>query len=327
MEKKPKVSVVMGAYNASRFMREAIESLLSQTFQDFELIIVDDASKDKTLKIARDYEQKYPEKIKVFRHDQNLGPATASNTAISHAQGKYIANFDSDDIAMPEKLEQQVQFLDKHPDIALCATYCYLINENGKVFSEIKSPLSDSDIKNSFRSCNPLIHSSIMFRKINFESVHFYRDGLYCAPDYDFYLRSSETQNFACLDQLLCYRRINLHSISITSSIRQTQSAERMRQFAREHKLKDVTCQDIERPDLSTGFFEKMHLMAESYYHWSTRLYQAGEYSDSLSLLCKALIRKPINRQIWRFLLTKFIFCMSNLNESNILLEKHSSHE
>lgn len=113
-----KVSIIMPAYNSEKYIREAINSILKQNFQDFELIIVNDASIDNTLKIAKEFAKK-DKRIKVFSHKKNKKRAGALNTGIKKAKGKYISFLDVDDIYFPEKTRKQVEFLDENKDIDL----------------------------------------------------------------------------------------------------------------------------------------------------------------------------------------------------------------
>ncbi len=111
----PLVSVIMPVYNAGNFLMEAIESILNQTYQNFEFIIVDDASTDNSWKIIQKYAKKYPKKIKAFQLKKTLnrGGDACANFALKKAKGKYIARMDADDIAHPKRLEKEVDFLEK----------------------------------------------------------------------------------------------------------------------------------------------------------------------------------------------------------------------
>jgi glycosyltransferase involved in cell wall biosynthesis len=119
MSKGPLVSVVMPFLNAERFIRESIESVLSQTHDKWELLMVDDGSSDRSSEIARRYVERYPERMRYLEHDghQNRGTSTSRNVAIKNAKGEYIAFLDADDVYLPTKLEQQVAILGSYPDV------------------------------------------------------------------------------------------------------------------------------------------------------------------------------------------------------------------
>lgn len=129
----PKVSVIIPVYNREEYIAQTIKSVLSQTFQDFELLIVDDGSRDKTPAIIQKYAVQYPERIHCLEHSrrQNYGVSASRNLGIQHALGEYIAFLDSDDLWLPQKLEIQVDVLEKHPEVGLVYSAVAIIDEQG----------------------------------------------------------------------------------------------------------------------------------------------------------------------------------------------------
>ena len=113
----PKVSIIMGIYNCASFLPVAIDSILEQTFKDWELILCDDGSKDDTYSVAKLYVDKHPDKIIQLRNEKNMHLAATLNRCLSVARGEYIARMDADDRCMPKRLEIEVAFLDEHPAI------------------------------------------------------------------------------------------------------------------------------------------------------------------------------------------------------------------
>ena len=125
----PAVSVVMPVYNGEKYVAEAIESILAQTFTDFEFIIVDDGSRDRSPEIISDYERR-DDRIRFLAFEQNKGRAAAKNLGIEAATGQYIAGMDSDDVSLPQRLEKQVDFLRANPDIGVVGACAPLTDEN-----------------------------------------------------------------------------------------------------------------------------------------------------------------------------------------------------
>ena len=125
----PLVSVIMPVYNGELYLAEAIESILTQTFTDFEFLIVDDGSRDASAAIIRDYARR-DSRIRFLQHERNLGPGAAQNTGFAVATGTYIANMDSDDISLPRRLEKQVRFLENHPQIGALGVCAQAKNED-----------------------------------------------------------------------------------------------------------------------------------------------------------------------------------------------------
>jgi len=166
--KKPLVSVVMPVYNAEKYIDAAIQSIMNQTYKNFELIIVDDQSTDKSLKIIKSYKRRYRTKIKIIRSAKNLnrGGDMCANLGIEVARGKYIARMDADDIAAPGRLATQVEFLERNPRVFLVGSNAYVINEKGKVVGEKIEPSKPADIYKSYATFHPIIHPSTMLRRI-----------------------------------------------------------------------------------------------------------------------------------------------------------------
>jgi glycosyltransferase involved in cell wall biosynthesis len=140
-QKKPLVSVIMPVYNPGVFLVDAIESILSQSYKNFEFIIVDDASTDDSWKTIRAYVRQDP-RIKAFKNHINLGVSLTANIALSKAKGTYIARMDSDDISAPDRLQKQVKFLQKHKKVILVGGQCTIINQDGLTIGYKQFPLS-----------------------------------------------------------------------------------------------------------------------------------------------------------------------------------------
>jgi len=130
--KSPIVSVILPIFNAEKYLSVCIESVLNQTFQDFELILINDGSTDGSSVIIKKYEQ-LDKRVKVFNNDHNLGIIDTLNVGLRLAKGKYIARMDSDDICVEDRLKYQVDYLDEHEYIFLIGGSFYLIDENGLV--------------------------------------------------------------------------------------------------------------------------------------------------------------------------------------------------
>lgn len=126
------VSIIMGIYNCAETLPEAIESILNQTYLNWELIMCDDGSSDDTWKIAIRYAEKYPDKIKILKNESNKGLNYTLNRCLKKATGKYIARMDGDDISMPERLEKEVSFLEEHKEYAIVSTPMIYFDEYGE---------------------------------------------------------------------------------------------------------------------------------------------------------------------------------------------------
>lgn len=203
----------MPAYNAERYIDEAIGSILRQTFADFELIIVDDCSDDATLDIIRSYAAKDSRIIYRSMH-RNLNTAGACNFALRLARGMFIARMDADDIAVPTRLEQQVRFLRSHPEVGMVGSNMIMINHDNMVIGHRKYPTTDTAIRKRIFRSSPFCHPSIMVRKTIAQQVGCYNEKLVPAEDYDFFFRIGGVSKFSNLDEWLCRYRIHASNIS-----------------------------------------------------------------------------------------------------------------
>ncbi len=208
----PKISVIMPAYKAEKYIGEAIESILNQTFKDFELIIINDASPDKTLDIINSYTRNDP-RIKVFSNEQNLYIAATRNRGIELAQGKYIVWQDADDIAYPERLAKLYNFMESNPEVGICGSFLEIFDEkNNRHVREYKT--TDRDLRSSIFRYSPVSQPSAIIRKECFNKVGLYNLDMPPAEDIEMSFRIGELYEFANLPEpLIKYR---LHSNSAT---------------------------------------------------------------------------------------------------------------
>jgi glycosyltransferase involved in cell wall biosynthesis len=207
----PKVSVVMSVYNGEKYLREAVDSVLGQTFRGFEFIIVDDGSTDRTWAVLQSYDDP---RIVPLRNEENIGLTQSLNKALAVASGEYIARMDADDVSLPERLEKQVAYLDAHPEVGLLGTWVEIMGERGERLSVLRRPMDPPFIKWSLLFDNYLFHSTVMYRRSLVEKLGGYNTSRY-AQDYDLWSRMSfETQIAKLPEALVRWRR---HTAGITA--------------------------------------------------------------------------------------------------------------
>ncbi len=208
--KKPLVSVVMPVYNPGRYLIDAIESILHQTFTDFEFIIVDDASTDNSWKIIKSYTKK-DSRIIAFRNKINLGVSLTSNIAISQARGKFIARMDSDDVSTLDRLQKQVDFLKQHPDTVVVSGQCAIVDENSRIIGFKKFPLTHTQIKNMIFWAVPIQQGYMMINTTLLpKNFTWYHPSKFSAEEVDLYFNLLKYGHFANLpDNLYFYRKIS----------------------------------------------------------------------------------------------------------------------
>ena len=207
MNRTPLVSVVMPAFNCAQYIEEAIESILSQTFVDFEFIIIDDGSEDLTLTIIKKYSV-LDARIIIFRNKKNIGLIKSLNIGLKLAKGKYIARMDADDVSRSSRFAKQVCFMEKHPEVGILGTAYEVIDEEGKCINQFRQPTEDEGIRWQYLFHNSFCHPSIIIRKsvINHNNLR-YEKYLY-AEDYKFIsqiLKYSKGANYP--EYLIQWRR------------------------------------------------------------------------------------------------------------------------
>lgn len=223
---KPLVSVIMAAYNAEKYIGEAIESVRAQTFTDWELVIADDASTDSTGRIADEYARKEP-RMRVIRLSKNSGQAIARNEAVKIARGKFLAILDADDIALPGRLEKQAAFLESRPDMAIAGSGAILIDASGKQIGSKSKPLESARIAFKLILQTQFIHSSVMMRKEAFDKLGGYDTEYLYAEDYDLWCRMADAGlKLANLSEPLIKFRLQT-GVSIIASKTQKEQEER----------------------------------------------------------------------------------------------------
>lgn len=156
-----KISVLMSVYNSENFLKESLDSILNQTYPDFEFIIVNDASTDSSLEIIKSYEDP---RIKIIDSDKNMGLTYNLNRALSVARGEFIARMDADDVAHRDRFKEQVIFMEQNRSVGVCGTSGEAIDELGNYLFDINLPVEDKKIKSLFLIGNEIIHSSVMIR-------------------------------------------------------------------------------------------------------------------------------------------------------------------
>ncbi len=185
-----RVSVIMSAFNDEKFLTESLESIIRQTYTDFELILFDDGSTDLTSNIIKEYASKDERIIPIF-NETNLGLTVNLNRGIQLSRGTFIARMDADDISMASRFEKQVSFLDLNPEIDLVGSASADINSAGNEIQLRAVPEKHEDIINLLPKANPMTHSAVMFRKKSFEGIDFYNESYRTIQDYEMWFRAA----------------------------------------------------------------------------------------------------------------------------------------
>ena len=213
----PTVSVVLPVFNCEKYIGAAIESIVTQTYRDFELVIVNDGSTDNTESIVRKFSDP---RIIYQKNEKNSGLIYTLNKAIETSKGKYIARMDSDDISLPDRLQQQCEFLEQHPDVGIVATTIINIDDNDRqlgAWELDRKTVSHSTIRKAMLRENCISHPSVMGKAELFHRFP-YQEQQKNVEDYDLWLRllANNIQFAKIANPLLLYR---IHEASVTSVV------------------------------------------------------------------------------------------------------------
>jgi glycosyltransferase involved in cell wall biosynthesis len=220
------VSVLMSVYNAESYLRDAIDSILQQTFKEFEFVIIDDASSDNSKQIIQSYLDK---RIKLIENEQNLGLTRSLNKGIGYCEGEFIARMDADDVAAPHRLKEQWSFMREHPEVGVCGSWVYYSSQGG---SQVlwKYPLRDEDIRIELLLKSRIAHPSAMIRKKVLTDHHLSYDTEFTtSQDYDLWVRMSHYCKLANLPEPLLTYRYHTQSISSQKQILQKRNTKKIR--------------------------------------------------------------------------------------------------
>jgi glycosyltransferase involved in cell wall biosynthesis len=216
------ISVVMPVYNREELVRLSIESILNQTYNNWELIIVNDASTDNTAQII-DAAAKDSDKIKTIHLSDNIGPSGAANRGLQSIQGDYFTIHDSDDISHPDRFRKMVQYLETHPEINLLGSNIEIIDADGKKIATRNYPQTDDEIRKFIRHSCPFLNSSVLMRTSLIQKLGGYNETLRSSSEVDLWYRAIREFKAANLPFPLVQYRIS-HSQE-TSDVKATLAA------------------------------------------------------------------------------------------------------
>jgi len=288
---RARISVVMAVYNGTRFLREAIESVLGQSFADFEFIIVDDGSTDETPEILASYADP---RIRVLCNHENLGLAASLNRGIETARGEYLARMDADDISRAQRFAGQVDFLEQHPEVVLLGTAYEKIDEQGRVVGRGDPPLANNELQTALPLHNRFCHGVVMMRREALIRVGGYDEAFEQSQDYDLWLRLAELGEIANLPEYLYAWRRHPGGVSRLQESRQASRAELAQRRAWRRRL------------CFLRFRDQATLLA-----WARAALRSRKVLPAVFLVAKAIIRNPFSASPLRLVLGRLFWSVS----------------
>lgn len=294
--KCPVVSVLMPVYNAERYVAEAVESILTQTFTDFEFLIIDDGSTDGSLEILRRYEQS-DDRIRLISRP-NTGYLVALNEMLAVARGEFIARMDADDISLPERLERQIAYLQSYPMCVAIGTCVLVVDPDGDPLCEWNKE-QDHNVIDALhldgRRGSVICHPSVMIRKQAIIDVGNYRDRFYMVEDFDLFLRLAEIGELANLPTALFKYRMHPGSICHINFDRQRELVQDAILEALGRRGLDAVLPIQPRP-------RAIHSETSLAQKWAWWALKAGYIKTARKYVVTELLRSPFSLGSWRLL-------------------------
>lgn len=213
---EPRVTVLLPVHNGGTFLRPAVDSILAQTYGDFELLVIDDGSTDGSVKSI---EAERDSRIRLIHNPSNLGLIVTLNKGVALAKGAYLARMDADDLCEPKRLERQVEYLDNHPEVGVCSTWATFIDTGGNEVGALKLP-TGKRLQRLFWKPSPLVHAAMMGRTALLKE-HLYDSDFADAEDYELFLRLYDVTQIHNLPEALY--RIRRHDSNVSIVKRKSQ--------------------------------------------------------------------------------------------------------
>ena len=293
----PTISVIMPVYNAARYLNEAVESVLAQTFADFELIVVNDGSTDGSERILHRLAAK-DGRIKLISRP-NTGYVAAIDEAIAASAGQYLARMDADDVCLPERFAKQVALLDARPNVGVVGTSYDLIDARGRFLHTMRQPTSDDALQ---RAClagsTPICHPTAMIRRSTLDAVGGYDASAFPAEDLDLWLRLGEVSQLACLPEPLLRYRLHAASISETRQAKQIEAVRHIRHAA--FRRRGLPAELVPEKQWREGVDTAGRIKQTLKYGWWA--FNSGERRTAISYGVAAVRQGPKLRDAWTLL-------------------------
>lgn len=297
MGKKPVVSVLMPVYNSEQYIAQAIESILAQTFVDFEFLIIDDGSTDASLMLLEACAVKDTRVCLTSR--KNKGIPRTRNELLSQAKGEFIAVMDADDVALPERFTRQVEFLQNNPEVICVGGAHEVIDEKGRLLTRLELPEHDDEIQRlALAGHGSIRHPCAMIRRTVLIEVGGYDEALLSAHDLDLWLKLGEIGTLANLKEIVLKYRLHMNSISEQKGVQQRSDARAAceRAWQRRGIAGHFEATEPWRP--GTDHFSRHHFMLQ-YGWWAFNIRQR---QTALIYSIRAIAAQPLAIAGWKLL-------------------------
>ena len=293
MSNPPAVTVLMPVYNAERFVAQTLDSVLAQTFGDFEFVIINDGSTDRSPEILRDYARR-DDRIRLVSRP-NTGYVVALNEGLGLARGRFVARIDADDLADPRRLELQVARMDAEPDLVALGSNAWAIDEDGRMLGDYDVPLAHEQIEAAhLKGSSSIHHPAVMLRPEAVKGVGGYRREFMPCEDFDLWLRLGEVGRLANLPEKLLTKRLFAGSAVGTTLAKQ------------EKLVKQIVEETWRRRGLAGEpqvAPKRLLRRVDLYRQWGWMALRGGHVGTSRRYAARAILSRPLDTEAWRLAL------------------------
>lgn len=296
MSPVPRVSVLMTVYNGAAYLAQSLDSVVAQTFPDWELIVVQNGSSDDSPRILDRYTNP---RIRRFDLQTNIGRTPALRYAFEQVRGQYIAVLDADDIALPERFARQVSYLDVHPEVVLLGAWADFIDERGDKTGEWRPPTGSEQLVSWLGCQNPIVHSAAMYRAAIAQEVGGYPADVPYSQDFGLWLKLAQRGDLAVLPECLCLFRIQSKSMSRAASFRIEVTRDLLRMMIKAGELLPLN---------GASLRSNREEVAIARMRYAAALYNNGRVGRAVLVAIRAFVTDPIhllNNRVTRQLLAK----------------------
>lgn len=294
------VTVFIAVFNGEQFLEETIASVLAQTYRNFELLVVDDCSTDRTAEILRAIDDP---RLRVERNERNRGRTYTRNRGLQLARGEFLAVLDADDLCEPERLAKCVAFLDSHPQVAAVGSAATYVDEGGRPLFVNRVPTDSALIRSRMFTVNCFVHSSVTMRRRWALAVGGYDERLSQAEDYDLLLRLGARHPLANLPEPLVRYRIHGGQVSQQKLAVQRKLADAVRVEAFEAQQREgLIGPGVQPPDVSfvSSLLGRRGTLAADCLHWAGVHRALGNQGVAARLVARAILSAPLCSRAWR---------------------------
>ncbi len=287
----PEVTVIIPVYNAEKYIRKSLNSILNQTLKNIEILVIEDCSTDNSLIIIQELQQS-DDRVKIIKNSTNKGIVYGLNAGLDLASSDYIARMDADDIAYPERFEKQLHYLRQHTDTILVGTNMELIDDRENHISFREYPQHHAEIIAALFDRSPFGHPTVMFKKSAVIEIGGYREEFKTCEDYDLWLRLRNKGKFANLQETLLKYRV--HNDQITFRKLKDQHVFHMKARHDALGLKDYS--------ISQKLTGKSGTLGSKYLSIAFQQKELSNKNMATKMCATALLYSPLNSDAWKFL-------------------------